>query len=205
MLADFADPAVFWLAQCHNPHAREWSDRPAVYNLYFDVMWRDYGGQWTQLYWDHAQRYKLPAWNYIHKQYDAAFGARAAETFWSRFESPICRPEEVIVLYYTVDNDPCPHFTAACRAQLWAWKKIRAGALERYLNAVRALLRPHALGQKDMLGQKDIADVICTCLSAWHAGLPHEDARPRGPRWRGLCSYTQTIRAQGAEKKARVV
>ncbi len=109
------------------------------------------------------------------------------------FESTIYRPEEVTVLYYTVDNDPCPHFTAACRAQLYTWKKIRAGALKRYLNAVRALLRPHALGQKD------IADMICTCLSAWHAGLPHEDARPRGPRWRG---FIQTIRAQAAEKKA---
>ena len=167
MLADFADPAVFWLAQCHNPYAREWKDQPAVYNLHFDVMWRDYGGQWTQLYWDHAQRVKLPAWNYTHQHYDAAFGARAAETFWSSrgwIESTICRPEEVIVLYYTVDQDTCPHFTA-----------------------VRALLRPHALGQKD------IADMICTCLFAWHADLPHEDARPRGSRWRGLCSYTQTI------------
>jgi hypothetical protein len=64
----------------------------------------------------------------MHQNYDAAFGARAAETW---FASTIRRPEEVIVLYYTVDNNPCPHFTAACRAQLWAWKKIRVGAARR--------------------------------------------------------------------------
>ena len=173
-MLDFADAAVFWLSQCYNPCSHAWSDQPAVYNLYFDVMHKDYGGEFTELCWCNAQRYKLPAWNCMHQHYNAAFGARAAQTW---FGNTICRPEEVIVLYYTVGNDPCPHFTAACRTQLWAWKKIRAGALERYLNAVRALLRPHALGHKD------IADMICTCLSAWHAGVPHADALPRGPGW----------------------
>ena len=127
-MINFADAATFWLAQCYNPYAREWIDQPAVYNLYFDVMYKDYGGEWTQLGWDRGQRIKLPAWNYMHQHYDAAFGARVAETW---FGSTICRPEEVIVLYYTVDNNPCPHFTAACRAQLWAWKKLRVGAARR--------------------------------------------------------------------------
>ena len=130
MRINFADAATFWLAQCYNPFAREWIDQPAVYNLYFDVMYKDYGGEWTQLGWDRGQRIKAAAWNYMHQNYDAAFGARAAETW---FASTIRRPEEVIVLYYTVDNNPCPHFTAACRAQLWAWKKIRVGAARRYI------------------------------------------------------------------------
>ncbi len=31
MLADFADAATLWLAQCYNPYASEWIDQPAVY------------------------------------------------------------------------------------------------------------------------------------------------------------------------------
>jgi len=192
MLADWSNAAVFWLGQCYNPHAREWADGTEdadspggacaheTYNLYFEVMYRNYGGVWCEFYWDGAQRSIRSACGNIHEHYDAAFGVRTHAIF----ERPICHPEEVAVLFYTVGKDACPRVAAACRAQLWAWKRIRLCAVKQWLRAVRALFRPPALGVSD------ITDKVCACLAAWHAGLPHKEALPCGARWRGFRELT---------------
>ena len=175
MLDVLDDEQVFWQQQCYNPHARQWtyrwdqSTRRSSYNLYCEVVTR----AWCELHWDEdaAQRYRRPAWRALPLNYDAAFGARAAETL---VQTTIHRPEAVAVLCYAARSAPDDvHFAPYYRAQLWAFRKIKAAALERYLRAVRAVLRPHALGNKD------IADMIAACLAAWHASLPHEDALPR--------------------------
>ena len=146
MLADWNNAAVFWLGQCYNPHAREWADSTEdtdspggacaqqTYNLYFEVMYRNYGGVWSEFYFDGAQRSIRSACGNIHEHYDAAFGVRT----YTLFERPICHPEEVPVLFYTVGKDACPRIAAACRAQLWAWKRIRLFAVKQWLRAVRA-------------------------------------------------------------------
>ena len=161
------DKAVFWHQQCYNPHARQWTyqwdrcTRRSHYNLYCEVLTRD----WCELVWDEdaAQRCRRYGWRYLPLHYDAAFGARAAETL---FGTTISRPEAVTVLCCAARTAPDHvHFAPYYRVQLWAFRKIKAAALERYLRAVRAVLRPHALGNKD------IADMIAACLAAWHACL----------------------------------
>jgi hypothetical protein len=83
------------------------------------------------------------------------------------FGTTISRPEEVTVLCYAGRTAPDHvHFAPYYRAQLWAFRKIRAPALECYLLAVRALLRPHARflpgeqSKTPILGHPDVADMI---------------------------------------------
>jgi hypothetical protein len=190
------DKEVFWHQQCYNPHARQWmhqwdqTTRRSTYNLYLEVL----GRPWCELVWDEdaALRMRRYGWRYLPLHYDAAFGARAAETL---FGTTISRPEEVTVLCYAGRTAPDHvHFAPYYRAQVWAFRKIRAPALERYLLVVRALLRPHARflpvdqSKTPILGHPDVADMIVACLAAWHASQPHEDALPRGPRWCGFAS-----------------
>ncbi len=124
----------------------------------------------------------------ISLHYDAAFGACDAETL---FGTTISRPEEVTVLCYAGRTMPDHvHLTSYFCDQVWAFHIIKACALKRYMCAVRVLLRPHTcssfLGNESILGHPDVADMIVACLAVWHASLPHEDALPRGPRWRGF-------------------
>ncbi|NBX18291.1 MAG: hypothetical protein EBR09_13085 [Proteobacteria bacterium] len=179
MLDVLEDEELFWQQQCYNPHARQWtyqwdqSTRRSPYNLYCEMVTR----AWCELHWDEdaAQRYRRPAWRALPLNYDAAFGARPYETWLkSMCARQIHRPEAVTVLCYAARSAPDHvHFAPHYRAQLWAFRKIKTAALERYLRGVRAVLRPHALGNKD------VTDMICACLAAWHASLPHEDALPR--------------------------
>ena len=190
------DRSVFWHQQCYNPHARQWmhqvdhTARRSPYSLYLEVL----GRPWCELVWDEdaALRMRRYGWRYLPIHYDAAFGARAAETL---FGTTISRPEEVTVLCYAGRTTPDHvHFAPYYCKQVWVFRKIRALALERYLLAVRALLRPHGRflpgeqSKTPILGNPDVADMIVACLAAWHAGQPHEDALPRGPRWRGFAS-----------------
>jgi hypothetical protein len=190
------DRAVFWLQQCYNPHARQWTHqgdhttRRSPYSLYIEVL----GRSWWELVWDEdaALRLRRYGCRYLPLHYDAAFGTRAAETL---FGTTISRPEEVTVLCYAGRTTPDHvHFAPYYCKQVWVFRKIRALALERYLLAVRALLRPHGRflpgeqSKTPILGNPDVADMIVACLAAWHAGQPHEDALPRGPHWRGFAS-----------------
>jgi hypothetical protein len=139
------------------------------------------------------------------------------------FGTTISRPEAVTVLCYAGRTAPAHvHFAPYYCAQVWSFRKIRALALERYLLAVRALLRPHAPAEgpaflpgeqsriikTPILGSPDVADMIVACLAAWHAGQPHEDALPRGPHWRGFASAPGLMifagsRCQTAESKTQ--
>lgn len=195
------DRAAFWHQQCYNPHARQWTHqgdhttRRSPYNLYQEVL----GRGWWELVWDEdaALRLRRYGCRYLPLHYDAAFGARAAETLVG---TTISRPEEVTVLCYAGRTTPDHvHFAPYYCAQVSVFRKIRALALERYLLAVRALLRPHgrflpgeqssrSIIKTPILGNPDVADMIVACLAAWHAGQPHEDALPRGPPWRGFAA-----------------
>jgi hypothetical protein len=167
-------------------HQGDQTTRRSPYNLYLEVLSRP----WCELVWDEdaALRMRRYGWCYLPIHYAAAFGACAAETL---FGTTISRPEEVTVLCYAgrTASDHV-HFAPYYCAQVWAFRKIRAPALERYLLAVRALLRPHACflhgkqSKTPILGNPDVADMIVACLAVWHASQPLEDALPRGPRWR---------------------
>jgi hypothetical protein len=150
-----------YLDQCHNPHA----------SIHFDELYRQIlPFPMAEVRWqtepDGSKRRLRCAAAALQGNCWRAFGELGLKVLRQR----LCRPEQISV--FTSRGN----LEASYGTQLWAFRPIRAAALERYLHAVLALL-PHTLaGHMDIMEVTDITDVIVERLAAWHAALPHADA-----------------------------
>ena len=182
----FTDPSACWQDLCYNPHAHE--DITSLFSNFHELA----RGETVR-----ASQNLLTAWA-------RAFGALRDTCIWSSGSSWRC-PDDVPVLVLRgirqvlkyVNNPSLPrtdvpvHVASPFRAQLWAFRCIRAAALARWLRAVgivmsRAPFLADMAGMGDFTDFTDIIDIILAQLAAWHAALPHDEALPLLQPWVGV-------------------
>ena len=183
----FADPSAFWHDQCYNPHAHEHAE---LYAQHLPSTLHELARGETER-----------ASQNLQKAWARAFGALRDTCIWSSGSS-WRRPHDVPVLVLGpisyvrkyVDNTSLlmtdvPEYAASVfRAQVWAFRCIRAAALARWLRAVGIVMsRAPFLADIDGMGDfTDIIDIILAQLASWHAALPHDEALPRPQPWVGV-------------------
>jgi hypothetical protein len=151
-----------YLDQCHNPHASS-----HFVELYRQILPFPQGEAGCERDPDGSRRH---IWRSVASMMQTHWMRAFGELGLPVLSIRLCQPEQISVFSRNRDFEACYH------AQVWAFKRIRAAALERYLRAVRTLL-PHVFaGHMDIMEVTDIADVIVARLVAWHAALPHADA-----------------------------
>lgn len=156
--------AHFYADQQYNPHALQMAE------LYENETYCLVPHCWLEagVYGPGPVGAKWPASRRLLRAYHRAFGSGAYASL--RCKTVFYSPKRIPVLTQWSGGT----WVEARRAQVSAFRIIRAAALARWLGAVRVLLR-RALQR---LGTVDIADAILAQLASWHAALPHGDALP---------------------------
>jgi hypothetical protein len=190
----FADVSAFWLDQCHNPHAHEYAQLYAQH-LPSELYAQHLPSTLHELARGETER----ASQNLPKAWARAFGALRDTCIWSSGSS-WRRPHDVPVLVLGpisyvrkyVDNTSLlmtdvPEYAASVfRAQVWAFRCIRAAALARWLRAVGIVMRRAQWGDVDLDNASvvaDITEIVLAHLASWHAALPHDEALPRRQAW----------------------
>jgi hypothetical protein len=156
--------AHFYADQQYNPHALQMA------GLYENETYCLVPHCWLEagVYGPGPVGAKWPASRRLLRAYHRAFGSGAYASM--RANTLFYSPKRIPVLTQWSGGT----WAEARRAQVWAFRIIRAAALARWLGAVRVLLRRVL----QRLGTVDIADAILAQLASWHAALPHGDALP---------------------------
>jgi hypothetical protein len=149
-----------YLDQCYNPCAQECSRA-----MYLAML----PDGWIELYW-----HEHPVW----PRSDSRPVSRHLQHNWalafSEQRDPslsVCRPEQMTVLCW-IRSPNIGNLASDHCDKVWAFRPIRAAALESYLRVVRTLLRPSLYD--------NMADIIVAHLADWHAALPHANRAALG-------------------------
>jgi hypothetical protein len=182
--------SAFWHDQCHNPHAHEYAELYEEYEQHLPSTL-------TFSLHELARGETVRASQNLPNAWARAFGALRDTCIWSSGSSWRC-PDDVPVLVLGpisyvrkyVNNtsllmtDVPVLASSTFRAQVHAFRCIRAAALARWLRAVGVVMsRAQWAGMANTAVIADITDIILFQLASWHAALQHDEALPRRQPW----------------------
>jgi hypothetical protein len=196
----FADPSAFWHDQCYNPHAHEHAELYAQH-----LPSEPWSPHLPCTLLELARGLTVRASQNLPNAWARAFGHLRDTCIWSYAPR---RPDEVPVLVlgpisytrkYVNNHDLLMHDVpvlapATLRAQVWAFRCIRAAALARWLRAVGVVMSRAQWGDVEEINEEihhasvvaDVTEIVLAQLASWHAALPHDEALPRPQPWVGV-------------------